>query len=44
MSTVISVLLVEDEFALGQIIKDSLQIRGFDVCHVTDGRLPMIFM
>jgi two-component system response regulator VicR len=37
MGTLMSVLLVEDEVALGQIIKDSLQSRGFVVSHVIDG-------
>ncbi len=37
--TGIKVLLVEDEEALGQIIKDTLEIRGFEVIHVTDGKL-----
>jgi DNA-binding response OmpR family regulator len=31
------VLLVEDELALGQIIKDSLETRGFSVHHTADG-------
>lgn len=31
------VLLVEDEQALGGIIKDSFESRGFEVLHVTDG-------
>jgi DNA-binding response OmpR family regulator len=34
-----TVLIVEDEQALGQIIKDTLEIRGFEVTHVTDGKL-----
>ncbi|TKC12576.1 response regulator transcription factor [Pedobacter polaris] len=33
------VLLVEDEEALGQIIKDSLENRGFEVVHMIDGSL-----
>jgi DNA-binding response OmpR family regulator len=32
-----SVLLVEDEVFLGQIVKDSLEVRGFQVQHATDG-------
>jgi len=31
------ILLVEDEKALGQIIKDSLETRGFEVIFITDG-------
>jgi hypothetical protein len=31
------VLLVEDEVFLGQIVKDSLEVRGFQVQHATDG-------
>lgn len=31
------VLLVEDEAALGGIIKDSFENRGFNVMHITDG-------
>lgn len=33
------VLLVEDEMALGQIISDTLEIRGFQTVHVIDGAL-----
>lgn len=33
------ILLVEDEEALGLIIKDSLESRGFEVVHVSDGSL-----
>ena len=33
------VLLVEDEEALGRIIKETLEIRGFLVVHITDGAL-----
>ena len=33
------ILLVEDEKALGLIVKDSLEARGFEVVHVTDGNL-----
>lgn len=33
------VLLVEDEQALGQIIKDSLENRGFEVVYIEDGSL-----
>lgn len=32
-----TVLLVEDEAALGLIIKDSLEVRGFTVYHATEG-------
>jgi DNA-binding response OmpR family regulator len=32
-----TVLLVEDEVWLGQIVKDSLEVRGFQVWHATDG-------
>ncbi len=32
-----NVLLVEDEVFLGQIVKDSLEVRGFQVQHATDG-------
>jgi DNA-binding response OmpR family regulator len=32
-----TVLLVEDEVFLGQIVKDSLEVRGFQVHHATDG-------
>jgi DNA-binding response OmpR family regulator len=33
-----TVLLVEDEVFLGQIVKDSLEVRGFRVVHATDGQ------
>lgn len=33
------VLLVEDEQALGLIIKDSLETRGFEVIYIADGKL-----
>ncbi|MGF1922589.1 MAG: response regulator transcription factor [Bacteroidia bacterium] len=33
------ILLVEDEEALGLIIKDSLEVRNFEVVHVLDGGL-----
>lgn len=33
------ILLIEDEEALGLIIKDSLETRGFKVIHITDGNL-----
>lgn len=33
------VLIVEDEKALGQIIKETLEIRGFEALHITDGSL-----
>jgi DNA-binding response OmpR family regulator len=33
----VTVLLVEDEIWLGQIVKDSLEVRGFRVLHATDG-------
>jgi DNA-binding response OmpR family regulator len=33
------ILLVEDEEALGIIIKDSLITRGFEVVHIVDGKL-----
>lgn len=33
------ILLVEDEIALGAIITDSLKSRGFEVVHITDGKL-----
>ncbi|ATL46589.1 DNA-binding response regulator [Chitinophaga caeni] len=32
------VLLVEDEFTLGQIVKDSLETRGFDMLYAKDGQ------
>ena len=32
-----TVLLVEDEVWLGQIVKDSLEVRGFQVWHAMDG-------
>ncbi|PUZ28431.1 DNA-binding response regulator [Chitinophaga parva] len=32
------VLLVEDEWQLGQIVKDSLEMRGFEMLYATDGR------
>ena len=37
MSKIISVLLAEDEPSLGQIIKESLETRNFNVSLVTDG-------
>lgn len=37
MNKELKVLLVEDEEALGQIIKDSLETRGFQVTHLKDG-------
>ncbi|HTM99956.1 MAG TPA: response regulator transcription factor [Pedobacter sp.] len=33
------ILLIEDEVALGLIIKDSLETRGFEVIYITDGNL-----
>ena len=33
------IVLVEDEEALGLIIKDSLTTRGFEVVHIVDGKL-----
>ena len=33
------ILLVEDEEALGKIVKDSLETRGFEVVHIIDGSL-----
>lgn len=33
------VLIVEDEEALGQIIRDTLKIRGFQAIHITNGAL-----
>ena len=39
MKQIPKVLLIEDEEALGLIIKDSLETRGFEVVHVTDGNL-----
>ncbi len=38
----IKILLVEDEVALGQIVKDSLQYRNFDVRHCFDGQSALI--
>ncbi|MET6999268.1 response regulator transcription factor [Chitinophaga defluvii] len=32
------VLLIEDEWQLGQIVKDSLEMRGFDMLYAADGR------
>lgn len=32
------VLLVEDEWQLGQIVKDSLEMRGFEMLYATDGK------
>lgn len=32
------VLLIEDEVQLGQIVKDSLEIRGFEMLYAADGR------
>jgi DNA-binding response OmpR family regulator len=39
MSIIPKVLLVEDEQALGLIIKDSLENRGFEVVYIADGSL-----
>ncbi|MES2396365.1 MAG: response regulator transcription factor [Bacteroidota bacterium] len=39
MKKVSSVLLVEDEQALGLIIKNSLETRGFEVIYIADGKL-----
>lgn len=39
MNSELKILLVEDEEALSQIIKDSLEARGFTVIQVTDGGL-----
>jgi DNA-binding response OmpR family regulator len=33
-----SILLVEDEPALGMIVKDSLEVRGFTVRYAADGQ------
>ncbi|WP_316783005.1 response regulator transcription factor [Pedobacter frigiditerrae] len=33
------ILLIEDEVALGLIIKDGLEFRGFEVIYITDGSL-----
>lgn len=38
-----NVLLVEDEVFLGQIVKDSLEVRGFQVLHATDGMQGLTF-
>jgi DNA-binding response OmpR family regulator len=38
-----NVLLVEDEVFLGQIVKDSLEVRGFQVQHATDGMQGLTF-
>lgn len=32
------ILLVEDELLLGKIVKESLEVRGFDMLHALDGR------
>lgn len=32
------VLLIEDEYQLGQIVKDSLEMRGFDMLYAEDGK------
>jgi two-component system response regulator VicR len=32
------VLLIEDEWQLGQIVKDSLEMRGFEMLYAADGR------
>ena len=32
------VLLIEDEYQLGQIVKDSLEMRGFDMLYAADGK------
>jgi DNA-binding response OmpR family regulator len=32
------ILLVEDEILLGKIVKESLEVRGFTMYHVTDGQ------
>ena len=32
------VLLIEDEVQLGQIVKDSLEMRGFEMLYAEDGR------
>ncbi|MEZ0541370.1 response regulator transcription factor [Fibrella arboris] len=32
-----TVLLIDDELALGMIVKDSLEVRGFTVCYAADG-------
>jgi DNA-binding response OmpR family regulator len=33
-----TILLIEDELALGMIVKDSLEVRGFTVRYATDGK------
>ena len=33
------ILLVEDDTSLGYVIKDSLEERGFEVTHATDGNV-----
>ena len=32
------ILLIEDEWQLGQIVKDSLEMRGFDMLYAADGK------
>ena len=32
------VLLIEDEVQLGQIVKDSLEMRGFEMLYAADGK------
>lgn len=32
------ILLIEDEWQLGQIVKDSLEVRGFEMLYAADGR------
>jgi DNA-binding response OmpR family regulator len=39
MKSTPKIVLIEDEEALGLIIKDSLETRGFEVIHITDGKL-----
>jgi DNA-binding response OmpR family regulator len=38
-----TVLLVEDEVFLGQILKDSLEVRGYHVLHALDGAQGLAF-
>lgn len=38
-----TVLLVEDEVFLGQIVKDSLEVRGYQVLHAFDGAQGLAF-
>lgn len=41
MTDAVKILLAEDEPALGQIIKESLETRGFDICLCANGEVAL---